>query len=412
MAGSGSTAGQPVQLSSALRSSCWLPFAPTSVLVLDRGNGRVVEVNVVTGSLVKVWSAAGSHNSVAASLFLVAIAQGSQVDLYDPTGSIVRSIVAGSGGVVFDTVWGMRFSVDGAYVVFVDQGATSVGMARKFRSSDGTPVAVSGNTLGTFLTDVEECVSSLTNNVALAMTSDVPGTVSVVDGSSTTQWPGPLDRALGLRLLPGVGTVVAEFNTGRLVLLSSVALATHPISTTVLATTPVTFSVTLSPNSATSGITYTWTKGGIVVASGNFPNLFLETTINDADAGPSYAIVCTVSHALGLAVSNTATLTALRPITVSPAATTVVVGASPFTFTATLGPGPPALSYTWTLNGVVVGGDSPTYVYTAVDAHGGQVLSVMCAKGITFGAISSNIAMLTVQVSPASMRAMRAMRDA
>jgi hypothetical protein len=67
----------------------------------------------------------------------------------------------------------------------------------------------------------------------------------------------------------------------------------------------VTFSVTLATNSSTTGVTYTWTKGGVAVGTNS--STYTITAAN-ADGGV-FAVVCTVSHAMGLAVSNPATLT-------------------------------------------------------------------------------------------------------
>ncbi len=106
--------------------------------------------------------------------------------------------------------------------------------------------------------------------------------------------------------MPGYGVLVMEVNTHRLQMFSSVAIATHPVSATVALGVSATFSVTLASNSSTAALTFMWTKGGVTVGANS--SSYTYTGV-DADSGSPKAIVCTVIHATGRAVSNTATLT-------------------------------------------------------------------------------------------------------
>jgi hypothetical protein len=305
--GSGSVVGGPLQLGT-VRYICTLPFKTASVIMDDVGNARVTEVDVVTGFLVRVWKPTRGSN-VAASLTMVAISGGDvslgtqHINLYDTAGSLLRSITSGLG-----TPWGMRFSMDGSYLVMVDQTASAVGSLKTFRTSDGaalTPMSTAVN--GLALTDVEECMSSVTGAVGLVFLNDASAsTIRVVDGvSATAVWSGSWNRAMGFAVVPRFGVVVAAFSSNVVVVLSSIQIATHPVSASVTMGTPSTFTIALSATSATSGVTYSWTLGGVPVGT----NSSSYTNAGGAADGGTQLVVCSVTHATGWAVSNAATLT-------------------------------------------------------------------------------------------------------
>jgi hypothetical protein len=283
---------------------CYLPFTTANVLVDDAGNGRVVEVDLEAGTLVKVWLTAARGNSMAASVTMVAIASGATVSLYDTSGNLLRTVNTGSPGM---DVWGMRFSINSSYIMLTDN--TAQGTLRKVRTSDGVVLSPFTNavTLAS-LDDVEECVSPVTGGVGVLLLSDGNSNIALADGvSALSTWnSGGLSRALAMSYVAGLGIFVADYNNNRLVRLSSVAIATHPVNATVLVGSTTTFTVALTANSATTGVTYAWTKGGVSVGT-NSPS-YTYTGVGADGAGPQ-VVACTVSHAAGLAVSNNATLT-------------------------------------------------------------------------------------------------------
>jgi hypothetical protein len=300
--GNGAAIGAALQMDFP-RLLCVLPFKSASVLVDDPFNGRVLEADVVTGNLVKIWATkqAGTVSSPAASMTLVAICtSGMQLNVYDTSGALVRSLTPGTT----DT-WGMRFSMDSSYLVVSDR--VSTGSVKKIRISDGTvltPVASVSNSL---VTDVEECMSPATGSIAMVVIDDNDSGVAVYDGvSPVTPWRPGISRGLGFTVVPGFGVLVATLNSGRLQVLTSVAIATQPSSATVSVGGSVSFSIGLLPNSSTNGVTFAWTKDGVAVGTNSSTYTYVAV---DTDAERSFSIMCTVTHATGLAVSNPATLT-------------------------------------------------------------------------------------------------------
>jgi hypothetical protein len=305
--GSGSAVGSPLQVAAQKRYICALPFSPSSILIDDSGNGRIVEADVLTGNLVKVWSsgfAVGRSSNVAASFTMVAIGTSSQVDFYDTTGVYLRSITTGLTYAV-----GMRFSADSSYIVVADMYSASAGSLKKFRTSDGaaqTPLTTAADGLAPY-DDVEECISTTTGAVGVVLLNDNVGKLRVVDSVPTvTAWSGSVNHALAFTLVPGFVALVAAAGDDAVVVLTSVAILTHPVSATVVVGSSATFTVALTSTSASAGLTYVWTKSGVVVGTNS--SSYTYTSV-DADGGQSFSIVCTVSHASGLAASNAAALT-------------------------------------------------------------------------------------------------------
>jgi hypothetical protein len=277
---------------------CWLPFTNTSILIDDAGNSRVIEVNVLTGNLVKVWAGRGEV-CLTASMTLVAVGYGTKVDLYDITGTFSRTLTSST-----NDPWGLRFSPDGLYLTLVENGTTPSTM-KKFRVSDGAVQTPPVTFEGSSLVVAEECVSSITGNIAAVLANDYTSNVTLVDGGTTTVWQGGLNRVLDMTLVPSLGVLLADFLNNRVLLLSSVTILTHPSSVTVPVGSTATFTVALTATSATSGVTYTWTKGGVAVGTNSSTYSFTPTVADGGD----FQIVVTVTHAMGSAVSNTAYLT-------------------------------------------------------------------------------------------------------
>ncbi len=410
--GTGSTVGAPAQLSSAL----WMtpaPWSNTTILVPDPVQGRVIEVDVASGLLVKVWlTGLPAVSGVAATLSRMAVCYGkgtstTKLEMYDLNGALLWSVggvalapgMSSGVGALLGGPSGLEFGQDGSYLLLSEAYS---GRVTKWNAATGAYMASIGSGFGT-PSDVVECWSSGVGTVVAD--SGLHNLVANADivTSTASSLPNDVKIPTGVVLVPGLGAVVAlqgstpALANGGIVVLSSVAIETQPVNVTVVPPNFVNFFITLTGISASSGVSYRWTKGGVVV--GNSPQFTYGATNGDADAGPNYAIVCTVTHALGRAISDAAILTVVRPITVSPARVTVVVGSPSVTFTASLGPGSTTVEYTWYLGGVIQAvGSAPTFVFTPSDAQGGLQLPVVCAMRTDLGSISSNTAIVTVQV--------------
>ncbi len=130
--GSGSDIGQPPQLSLADGGGmCLTPWSPisTSVLVADNLNGRVVEVDFVSGVLLKVWLTGLDYPlAVAASMSVIAVANhgtNDKVSLYSLSGVLLRAfggapltqLDTSNLGVRMGFPWSLQFSQDAATIV-------------------------------------------------------------------------------------------------------------------------------------------------------------------------------------------------------------------------------------------------------------------------------------------------------
>jgi hypothetical protein len=133
--GTGSTVGTAPQLSGVADTGgrlCTTPWSPSTVLVPDGGNGRVVEINFVTGLLVKVWlTGLDTPTCVAATDTLIAVGNRgatARVSLYNLNGVLVRafgstSLAAGdtsSVGVFLGYPSSLQFSQDGTSIVVAE----------------------------------------------------------------------------------------------------------------------------------------------------------------------------------------------------------------------------------------------------------------------------------------------------
>ena len=99
---------------------------------------------------------------------------------------------------------------------------------------------------------------------------------------------------------------MVDFTNLRVLLLSSVTILTHPSSATGVVGSAATFTVALTATSVTSGVTYSWTKGGVSAGTNSSTYSYTPTA---ADAGFVFPVVVTVTHAMGRVVSNIAYLT-------------------------------------------------------------------------------------------------------
>jgi hypothetical protein len=117
---------------------CTVPWNPATVLVPDVLNGRVVEVNFITGLLVKVWlTGLDTPTCVAATDTLIAVGNRgatARVSLYNLNGVLVwafgsTSLAAGNTsnvGVFLGYPSGLQFSSDATTIVVAENWAHRV----------------------------------------------------------------------------------------------------------------------------------------------------------------------------------------------------------------------------------------------------------------------------------------------
>ena len=316
--GSGAVIGQPPQFSGP-QGLAAAPWSNTTVLVADGGNGRVVEVDVLNSTLVRVWATGvRGVRGVAASPDTIAVSQenttSARVLLYSVQGGGLLVTVGGAplaadnsccAGTQLGQPSGLTFSQDGTYFDVAEAASNRV---TRWRVVDGVYLATVGSTYARPL-DVDGCYSTPSGSVGVTVASYNGSRLDVVvDGvqSSTSAIGG---SPAGLALVPGLGVVVATQLPSSLVLLSSVVIVAQPGNTSVVAGSSVTF--TVATGGAPSGLTYVWMRNGSVV--GGNSSSYVHTT-GFSDGGQVYRIVCTVKHALGQAVSSMAYLNVLAQV--------------------------------------------------------------------------------------------------
>jgi hypothetical protein len=311
-------------------------------------------------------------------------------------GAALGDTVTSNVGVLLGGPSGVQFSQDGTYVLLAEGYSMRI---TKWSTATGAYLGSVGSGYRSPY-DVTECWMGTGVGTVVSDYSNARFAVVSETGVVTTSTTALLYNPTAIELVPGVGVMVAAQGSNQIMVLSSVAIATHPVNATTITPSTATFTIALTANSATTGLTYVWTKGGVVVGT-NSASYTYTATGADVDAGPTYPIVCTVIHAMGSATSMAATLTVVRGVTVAPISTSAAVGGASVTFTATPASGNTVTTYAWTLGGVAVGTNSATYTYTAVEADAGP-RSVVCTVTASKGVAASNTASLTVQVSPCS----------
>jgi hypothetical protein len=306
--GSGALLGQPPQFN----GPTWLAAAPwsnTTVLVPDSGNGRVVEVDVVNGTLVRVWvSGIGQPRGVAASAAVIAVSQenamSSSVLVYSVASGVLLVAIGGvplaagnscCAGVQLGQPSGLRLSQDGATI---DVAETGAGRVTRWRVADGAYLGTVGSGYAG-PADVQQCYSG--GSVGVVVASSTGSRLDVaVDGVVTST--GGLGSAVsGVSLVAGLGVLVVVQSPPGLALLSSVGIVGQPGNTTMELGSSITLSVSVS--GVSSGLTYVWKRNGSVVGSNSSSYTVSSTGI---DSGVVYGVVCTVTHALGQVVSSVA----------------------------------------------------------------------------------------------------------
>lgn len=179
-------------------------------------------------------------------------------------------------------------------------------------------------------------------------------------------------------------------------------ITSNPLSQTVTAGLPATFSVNAA---GTSPINYQWYENGAVISGANSAS-YTTVATSGADNGASFQ--CVVSNSAGSATSTTAMLSVIVPNSppvidsapsVTPAspiagqATTLTVGASD--------PDDDALSYTWDFGDNTTGlGASVSHTY----ASAGQFSAIVTVTDGRGGSVSSSTAVTVIQ--PAGLKDM------
>jgi hypothetical protein len=315
--GSGTTVGATAQL----YASWWLTAAPwsnTTVLVPDSSGNRVIEMDVVTGFLVKVWFT-GLPNvaGVAATSQRIAVAYGidtgtTRLNMYDLSG-VLKWTVGGVALALGDTTRaglllggpnGLRFSRDGSMVFLTEGNAYRI---TKWHAATGAYLGTVGSGYS-FPADVLECWAGSGSGIVV---SNLAGSTLVGVDAGGTVTTAAVTAPVSTALVPGVGVLVATQSVvdgtwGAVFYLRSVVIATHPVNATTTVPASVTFTVVLTAASASTGVTYAWTKGGVAVGGNSTSYTYTGAAV---DGGQTFAIVCTVTHAMGTAMSNPATLT-------------------------------------------------------------------------------------------------------
>jgi hypothetical protein len=132
--GSGAFPGQAPQFNGT-SLLCLAPWSSTTVLVADRGNNRVQEVDFVSGTLVRVVvSGIEAPVGVATTRTVLAVSHAAgglqETVLFSAvSGTRLVSVPAGSA-----VPYGLRFSQDGAALLVVEQGSSRV---TRWRAGDG-----------------------------------------------------------------------------------------------------------------------------------------------------------------------------------------------------------------------------------------------------------------------------------
>jgi hypothetical protein len=314
--GNGTTVGATAQF----LANWWMTPAPWSnsrLLVPDCFLNRVVEVDVVTGLLVRVWFTDMPRVSgVAATGSRIVVTYGVDtastfMKVYDLAGVLLWS-VGGAAlsypdtsnvGVRLGAPSGVRFSQDGSYVIVAEAYSNRV---TKWSTATGAYIGSVGSGYS-HPYDVTECW--IGTGVGALVAEYYGARVAVVSETGAVSTVGTGGGiATAVVAVPGLGVLVATQSPFSVTLYSSVVIASQPASTTVAVGSSVTFTVALSASSATTGLTYAWTRGGVAVGTSSPSYTYVGV---GADSSTSQAVVCTVTHATGRAVSSAASVTVL-----------------------------------------------------------------------------------------------------
>ncbi len=187
-----------------------------------------------------------------------------------------------------------------------------------------------------------------------------------------------------------VGSVTSTAAT--LTVNTAPTITTQPVSQTVAAGSPVTFTVAATGSPAP---TYQWSKGGTNISGATSAN-YTISNVQPTDAG-SFSV--TVTNAAGSVTSTTATLMVNTSpiITTQPVSQTVTAG-FPVTFSVAAA-GSPSPTYQWQKGGADIGGaTSASYTISTVQTTDADSYTVTVTNII--GSVTSAAAILTVNNLP------------
>jgi hypothetical protein len=217
--------------------------------------------------------------------------------MYDLNGNLLWTVGSALSGLGLP--YGVKFSQDGSYVVVAESNSDRV---TRWSSISGAYISTVATTVKA--NDVVECdTGSGTGSVIADFGNSRLARISEAGVATTLS---NVNTARSLVLVPGRGILIILINLNQVVLMSSVAILTQPVSATVVVGSTATFAVALTANSASTELTYVWSKGGMVVGTNSASYTY---TAVDVEGGLTFAVVCTVTHAIGLVVSNSAALT-------------------------------------------------------------------------------------------------------
>jgi hypothetical protein len=170
------------------------------------------------------------------------------------------------------------------------------------------------------------------------------------------------------------------------------SITAQPISQTVTAGSPVTFSVTAT---GTPAPTFQWKKGDVAISGATNASYTIQS-VATSDAG-SYSV--TATSTAGTVTSTAATLSVNVPpsITTAPVSQTATAGTG-VTFTAVVA-GTPAPTYQWSKGGVAINGATNASFAIAAVAVGDAGSYTVTATNAA-GNVTSSAATLTVNVLP------------
>ena len=175
------------------------------------------------------------------------------------------------------------------------------------------------------------------------------------------------------------------------------SIMSQPMSATVTAGQPATFSVTAA---GTAPLSYQWRKNGTNIG-GPASASYTTPATSASDNGAKFDVV--VSNSAGSATSTAATLTVnaattAPSVTSQPANQTVTVGQmATFSVTAT---GTSPLTYQWRKNAITISGAASASYTTPATTTGDNGAKFDVVVSNSAGSATSNAAMLTVDAAP------------
>ncbi|WP_160143937.1 immunoglobulin domain-containing protein [Chryseolinea soli] len=245
---------------------------------------------------------------------------------------------------------------------------------------EGVPASFSVTATGTALT-YQWRKNGVNIGGATSSTYTIPSIVTADGGTYTV-------------VITGTCTPAVTSNASVLTIRELPEILAGPVSQTLCAGNPVTFSVNVG---VTTNPTYQWLKNGSPIGGATNPT-YTIASVATTDAG-NYSV--TVNGICGSPVTSaTATLTVdTSPvITVQPVASQALCEGVPASFSVTATG--TALTYQWRKNGVNIGGaTSSTYTIPSLVTADGATYTVVIS-GTCTPPVTSNASVLTVQELP------------